>query len=156
MKLSNNFYLIEFTKSQVAERLNIDNSVTHEHKHNIEKLVTKLLQPLRYKLNNVITISSGYRSDKLNTAIGGSSRSQHCKGEAADIECFAISNYNLAKTISEEYSFDQLILEFYDERDPHSGWVHVSYVSEEENRNQILIARKNSRGRVYYQEVRSL
>jgi zinc D-Ala-D-Ala carboxypeptidase len=76
----------------------------------------------------------------LNEAVGGSTRSQHCKGQAADIEVPGVANGDVAEWIVENCDFDQLILEFYTPGIPDSGWVHVSYVSEEDNRKSILTA----------------
>ena len=156
IKLSDNFYLNEFTKSDTAVRLGIDNTPTTHHLVNLKVLINKVLQPLRILLDEVITVNSGYRSELLNTAVHGSKTSAHCRGEAADIECHSMSNHDLAKLITEQYGFDQVILEFYSESDPHAGWVHVSYVNERLNRKQILIARKNSNNKIYYEEVTSL
>ena len=84
----------------------------------------------------------------LNKAIGGSERSQHCKGEAVDIEVPGTSNYEVAKYIRDNLDFDQLILEFYTPGIPDSGWVHVSYKSEG-NRKQVLTALKEDGKTVY-------
>ena len=81
-------------------------------------------------------------------AVGGSSKSQHCKGEAVDIECPGTSNYQVAKWIEDTLDFDQLILEFYTPGIPDSGWVHVSYKSEG-NRKSVLTAMKENGKTVY-------
>ena len=85
------------------------------------------------------TLNSGYRCLELNTAIGSSSNSQHCKGQAIDFEIPGVDNDKVARWVKENIDHDQLILEFYDGVDPNSGWIHVSYVSSEENRNQALV-----------------
>jgi hypothetical protein len=86
-----------------------------------------------------MTINSGYRSVDLCEAIGSKSTSQHAKGEAADIEIAGISNADLAVFIKDNLSFDQLILECYDQaKGPSSGWVHVSFVGQPENRMDVL------------------
>ena len=90
----------------------------------------------------------GYRGPDLNYAIGGSNRSQHCKGQAVDIECPGTPNYDVAKWIEENCEFDQLILEFYKPGIPDSGWVHVSY-NAEENRRSVLTALKENGKTVY-------
>ena len=95
-----------------------------------------------------IRISSGYRNPELNRAIGGSSKSQHCKGEAVDIECPGTANYDVANFIKENLEFDQLILEFYTPGIPDSGWVHVSY-KHEDNRKSVLTAMKENGKTVY-------
>lgn len=141
-RLSANFRLSEVTKSQTASRMDIDNSPTDEHLINIKKLVDEFLQPLREKLDKPIVITSGYRSEQLNDEINGSENSQHCKGEAVDIECFGMSNKALAMYIKENMDFDQLILEFYNpDEGANSGWVHVSY-KETGNRKEVLSAIK--------------
>jgi hypothetical protein len=97
-------------------------------------------------------INSGYRGPALNEAVGGSSNSQHCKGEAVDIECPGTGNYDVAKWIEDNLDFDQLILEFYTPGIPDSGWVHVSYKSEG-NRKQSLTAMKENGKTVYKPEL---
>ena len=137
MKLSNNFSLIEFTKSQTAERKGIDNTPTEIHILALEQLCHLVLEPIRYHFEKPVMINSGYRSPALCKAIGSKSTSQHCKGEAADIEIFGVSNYDLAKYIENNLNFDQLILECWDGIQPNSGWVHVSLV-EVDNRKDVL------------------
>lgn len=151
MKLSENFTLTEFIKSQAGERLNIENTPTPEHLENIKNLVNKIIQPARTHFNRVFVINSGYRSVKLNKVIGGSATSQHCVGEAADIECPGISNYALAKYIMENFEFDQLILEFYTPGILDSGWVHVSLKRTGTQRRQVLTAVKEKGKTVYKQ-----
>lgn len=137
MKLSDNFYLSELVKSQTAVRKRISNVPSDEVIENLKSLVGNVLQPIRDHYNMPVMISSGYRSPKLNKAIGGSSSSQHCFGQAADIEIPGLSNLELALFIQENLEYDQLILENYTPKDPNSGWVHVSYVSSP-NRKQSL------------------
>jgi zinc D-Ala-D-Ala carboxypeptidase len=138
MKLSKNFSLAEFEKSQTATRRGLDNSMPKEHLDNATALCENVLQKVRDHFGPV-NINSGYRGDELNKAVGGSSRSQHCKGQAADIEVAGVPNYHLAKWIEENTDFDQVILEFYTSGIPDSGWVHVSY-NTEENRGKSLTA----------------
>ena len=142
MKLTKNFTLAELTRSQTASRRGIDNTPNEEHIENLKTLAENILQPLRTQIKKPIMVNSGFRCKKLNKAIRGSRTSQHMKGEAADIECFELKggNYELARIIALEFEFDQLILEcwkFEDNR-PDSGWVHISYKSPEQNRNQVL------------------
>ena len=152
MKLSENFSLNEFTKSQTAVRREIPNEPTEEHLENLKALVENVLQPIRDSKGQPIRISSGYRSSRLNTAIGGSGNSQHCKGEAADFEINGLDNYELAEWISTFITeFDQLILEYLKEEDPNSGWVHCSYKSEG-NRKQYLKAYKEN-GSTKYEQI---
>jgi len=148
MKLSKNFSLAEFTKSQAALRLGLDNSPTTLDVESLEILCKNVLQPIRDYFGPVV-INSGYRSLDLNKAIGGSPTSQHCHGQAADIECPGHSNYDVAAWISKNLSFDQLILEFYTPGDPSSGWIHVSWKNEEQNRTKINTAVKEN-GRTVY------
>ena len=142
MKLTSNFSLLELTKSQTAERKGIDNTPSPEHQENLKSLCTAILQPVRDHFSRVVTISSGYRSPELCVAIGSKITSQHAKGQAADFEIFGISNKELADYIHEHLDYDQLILEYWKESDPNSGWVHCSY-SENQNRKQYLRAFKS-------------
>ena len=147
MRLSKNFTLSEFTKSQTALRQGIDNTPEGEHLEAAKELFENVVQPVRDNFG-VTVINSGYRGEELNKAVGGSSRSQHCKGEAVDIECPGTSNYEVAKWIEDNLDFDQLILEFYTPGIPDSGWVHVSYKTED-NRKSVLTAMKEDGKTVY-------
>ena len=147
MRLSKNFTLQEYTKSQTATRKGLDNTPGEEHLAKAKSLFEKVVQPVRDKFG-VTTINSGYRGPALNEAVGGSSRSQHCKGEAVDIECPGTSNYTVAKFIEDTLEYDQLILECYTPGIPDSGWVHVSYIGEG-NRKQSLTAMKENGKTVY-------
>ncbi len=137
--LTKNFTYPELIKSSTADRMNISNDASREHVINLVNLCNFILQPVRDEFGP-IRINSGYRSPALNKAVGGSSKSQHCNGQAADFESSRISNPNLAKWISKNLIFDQLILEFYDGKDPNSGWVHCSYVLDGNNRGNMLTA----------------
>jgi len=119
-----------------------------DHLENAIALAENILQPVRDHFG-VVTISSGYRSSDLNAAIGGSNRSQHSKGQAADFEVPSVDNFVIAEWINDNLDFDQLILEFYDSSDPYSGWIHCSYSSE--NRNQVLTAVKED-GKTLYKQ----
>ena len=141
MSLTKNFSLIELSKSQTATRKGIDNTPRAEHQDNLKSLCTHVLQPIRDHFSRVVSVSSGYRSQELCLAIGSKITSQHAKGEAADFEIFGVSNKELADYINEELEYDQLILEYWKEEDPNSGWVHCSY-SENNNRKQYLKAFK--------------
>ena len=132
MQLSEHFNLKEFTKSETAIRKRIDNTPNSVHATNLKAVCEKILEPVR--------INSGYRGPALNAAVGGSSKSQHCNGEAVDFEIDGLPNPELAKWVSENCDFDQIILEFYDPKEgPNSGWVHASY-SAGKNRKQKLTA----------------
>ena len=141
MKLSRNFHLKELTASQTAARKGIDNTPGPTHQANLQSLCTSILQPIRDHFSQVVTVSSGYRSQELCLAIGSKITSQHAKGEAAVFEIFGVSNKELADYIHENLDYDQLILEYWKESDPNSGWVHCSY-SKGNNRNQYLKAFK--------------
>lgn len=152
MSLSKNFSLEELTKSQTATRKGIDNTPSPEHQANLQSLCTAILQPIRDHFGQVVTVSSGYRSPVLCAAIGSKSTSQHARGEAADFEIFGVSNKELADYIHEHLDYDQLILEYWKESDPNSGWVHCSY-SEGNNRNQYLKAYKDENNKTRYQPI---
>jgi zinc D-Ala-D-Ala carboxypeptidase len=147
MKLSNNFSLEELTRSTTATRLCIDNTPSAQVVENLQALARNVLQPVRNYLGPV-TISSGYRSPDLNKAIGGSRTSDHCLGFAADIQITNYDNQKLAKHIQAEGGFTQLILEFYEEGRPNSGWVHVSY-NPANLKNECLRAVKQAGKTVY-------
>jgi hypothetical protein len=147
VKLSENFTLTEYTKSQTALRQGIDNTPNEEHLEKAKLLFANVVQPVRNHFGPTV-INSGYRGPALNEAVGGSSKSQHCKGEAVDIECPGVPNWEVAKFIEDELDFDQLILEFYTPGIPDSGWVHVSYKAEG-NRKSVLTAMKENGKTVY-------
>ena len=139
---SKNFKLSEFTKSSTADRLKIDNTrMTEDQKINIANLITNVLQPVREKVGFAMTITSGFRCDKLNKAVGGVSNSQHKaeRGAAADIQCFTNKQFDVKKTrqVFDELAqmdVDQLL---YERDSKGSIWIHVSYVSERDNRHMI-------------------
>ena len=146
MILSKNFTLQEFTKSVTAIRNDIDNSPNAEHIRNIQLLVKFVLQPLREGLNKPIRITSGYRTESLNKLIKGSKRSQHCKGQAADLQ-FRVDGVMDNKVIWDkvielDLPFDQMINEF------EFSWIHISY-NHEHNRKSLLEAYKEN-GRTKY------
>lgn len=147
MKLSRNFSLQELTKSDTAIRKSIDNTPSNEVLSNLTTLCDMVLQKVRNS-HGVVTITSGYRSPELNRAIGGSTTSDHCKGCAADFEVPGLDNKQLAKWIIDNLTFKQLILEFYEDGQPNSGWVHCSF-EEGENNNQVLRAVKEGKKTVY-------
>ena len=148
MSLSKNFSLEELTKSQTATRKGIDNTPSPTHQANLKSLCASILQPVRDHFERVVSVSSGYRSPELCVAIGSKTTSQHAKGEAADFEIFGVSNKELADYIHEHLDYDQLILEYWKESDPNSGWVHCSY-SQTHNRKQYLKAFKTDNGTKY-------
>ena len=151
MQLSKNFSLRELTASQTATRKGIDNAPSPEHQENLKRLCESILQRVRDHFGRVVSVSSGYRSAELCTAIGSKITSQHAKGEAADFEIFGISNKELADWINENLYYVQLILEYWKESDPNSGWVHCSF-SLNGNRKQYLKAYKEN-GRTKYEQI---
>lgn len=148
MNLSKSFTLNELTKSQEATRLGIDNTPNEEQILNLKLLCDNILQPIRDYYGMPVSVSSGYRSAALCEAIGSSSNSQHTKGQAADFEIFSVPNRELAEFIVKNLNYDQCILEFWNENEPNSGWVHCSFNSSG-NRKQFLQAQKLN-GRVVY------
>jgi zinc D-Ala-D-Ala carboxypeptidase len=151
MKLSENFSLLELTKSQTAERKGIDNTPSPTHRDNLKLLCTRILQPIRDHFKRVVSVSSGYRSEALCLAIGSKTSSQHAKGQAADFEIYGLSNGELATWIKENLDYDQLILEFWTPESPNNGWIHCSYNSEG-NRKEYLRAYKNE-GKTKYERI---
>jgi hypothetical protein len=148
MRLSQNFTLREYTKSQTASRKGIDNTPSEQHLEAARALFENVAQPVRDHFGTTI-ITSGYRSPALNAAIGGSATSQHSKGEAVDLEVPGVSTAEVAEWISENLVYDQLILEFYTPGDTNSGWVHVSFKADGSNRHENLTATRDSNG-VHY------
>jgi D-alanyl-D-alanine dipeptidase len=141
MKISAHLSLSEVTRSDSAKRHGIDNTPTAEHLENFKLLAEKVFEPIRAHFGVPIHISSGYRSKDLNAFIKGSASSQHCKGEAIDIDMDGSSNGVTNKMIydfiKEKLDFDQLIWEFGSDSNP--DWVHVSY-TKGKNRKQKLKA----------------
>lgn len=150
MKLSKNFSLRELTRSQTATRHDIDNSPDLSQLIRLTALTTAVLQPIR-EVHGRVTINSALRVLELNRKIGSGDSSQHVLGMAADLECPSIDNLKLAKWIEQNLTFDQLILEFYTQGEPTSGWIHVSYNNEGENRGRVLTASRID-GKTQYTE----
>jgi hypothetical protein len=144
MQLSEHFELAEFIISSTAKRAGISNMPTDAHLENIKLLCEKVLEPIRIHFARPIILSSGYRSAALNRAVGGSSSSQHCSGEAADIDMDGtnVTNAQIFNYIKDNLEFDQLIWEFGTDTNP--DWVHVSYESNGRQRKQILRAVKKN------------
>ena len=142
MQLSKHLSLAEIMRSETAKRNGISNMPTEEHLENFKLLAEKVFEPIREHFKVPIHISSGYRSKALNTAIKGSLSSQHCSGEAIDIDMdgTSITNAQIFNYIKDNLSFDQLIWEFGTDKNP--DWVHVSYESTGKQRKQILKALK--------------
>jgi len=146
MRLSKNFVLSEITRSNTARRLNISNAPNKEHLRNMQILITNLIQPMRDALGP-IRISSGYRSPVLNRTIGGSSKSQHCKGQALDLQFWRdgeMCNKEIYNWVIEQgIEFDQMINEF------DFAWIHIS-LKDKENRRQTLEAYHDEDGDTKY------
>ena len=153
MKLSKNLTLKEVTKSDTANRLGIDNTPEEFDIKNLRAIAEEVFQPLRDHFGVPLFVSSGFRSKKLNKAIGGSKYSQHMVGEALDIDADVygrVTNRELFMFIKENLIFDQLIWEFGDDDTPN--WVHVSYKDKGQNRKQVKRAYRDSKG-VYYKVI---
>ena len=127
MQLTNNFSLAEMVKSETALRHDMDNTPGEAEIENLKRLAEKVLQPVRDHYGKGVKVNSGYRHPEVNAKVGGSKTSDHCKGQAADIEIPGVANADLAQWIAENLDFTQVILEFYTQGIPDSGWVHVSY-----------------------------
>ena len=150
MNLSLNFSLQELTKSQEALRKGLNNAPSQEVISNLQELSNMVLQPVRNHFGKSVTVNSGYRSPEVNAAVGGSKTSDHCKGQAADIEIAGVPNAELAEWIRDNLAFTQVILEFYTQGIPDSGWVHVSY-DPANLKKQSLTAVKQDGKTVYLQ-----
>lgn len=151
IRLAKNFTLNELIKSSTADRMGISNWPEDDHHLvNLTNVANHILQPVRDEFG-ATRVNSGYRSPKLNKAVGGSDRSQHCHGEAADFECSKVGNFKLAQWIANTLDFDQLILEFYEQGKPSSGWVHCSYKSDGSNRKKVMTALRVN-GKTVYKE----
>lgn len=150
MQLTENFSLNEMIKSETALRHGLDNTPPEEVIENLRTLCEQILQPLRTAYGRGIKVNSGYRAPEVNAAVGGSRTSDHCRGQAADIEIPGIPNADLAKYISEYFQFTQLILEFYTPGIPDSGWVHVSYDPANLKRQVMTAMREN--GKTVYKQ----
>lgn len=150
MQLTENFSLHEMIKSETALRHNLDNTPGDTEIENLRMLCEQILQPLRNAYGRGIKVNSGFRHPNVNAAVGGSKTSDHCRGQAADIEIPGIPNGDLAEYIAQYFQFTQLILEFYTPGIPDSGWVHVSYDPADLKRQCLTAVREN--GRIVYKQ----
>lgn len=148
MNLTKNFTLSELTKSETALRKGLDNAPTQDVISALQTLAVNVLQPVREHYGKGVKVNSGYRSPEVNASVGGSKTSDHCKGQAADIEIPGVANADLAAYIRDELQFTQLILEFYTPGVPDSGWVHVSY-DPANLKKQVMTATKRDGKTVY-------
>ena len=142
----------EATFSATAKRRGIENTPGEYELQNMELIAEKVFEPLRKHVNGPIKINSFYRSEELNQAIGGSSRSQHCQGRAMDLDDTYgyMSNADMYNYIKDNLDFDQMIWEFGTEENP--DWVHVSYVDADSNRKRCLQAYKED-GKTKYKVI---
>ena len=151
-RISEHISFKEGIKSHTATRLSIDNTPSDLDLINMKTIAEEVFEPLRRFVNGPIAINSFYRSPKLNSAIGGSTSSQHCKGCAIDIDdkYGHKTNPEMFEYIKCNLDFDQMIWEFGDNNNP--DWVHVSYVSEDANRRRCLQAYK-TKGKTNYKII---
>lgn len=149
MRISKHISYKEATQSQTATRKGISNDPDAYQLQNMQLLAEKVFEPLREHFGVPIAINSFFRSQKLNKAIGGAAGSQHTQGRAIDIDdtLGGVSNKQMFEYIKNHLDFDQLIWEFGDNNNP--AWVHVSYVSETENRRRVLKASKKNGKTIY-------
>ena len=142
----------EATRSNTAIRRGIENIPDVEELENMKLIAEKVFEPLRKWVGGPIKINSFYRSPELNVAIGGSKKSQHCHGQAIDIDDTYghRSNASMFHHLRYSLDYDQIIWEFGDDKNP--AWVHVSYVSEEKNRHRCLQAYKEN-GKTKYKVI---
>jgi hypothetical protein len=151
MKISEHLDLVEVTRSETAKRKGISNMPTEAHLENFKKLAENIFEPIRTHFNVPIHISSAYRSRELNSAIGGSLTSQHCSGEAIDIDmdgsANGVTNKMVFEYVKDNLEFDQMIWEFGSSEAP--DWIHISYETTGKQRKQILRATKSG-GKTQY------
>jgi len=153
MKLSEHLTVKEVTKSATAIKHGINNEPTIEHLENLKALAEEVFEPLRKHFGVPIAVTSGYRGEELNKRIGGSATSQHCSGQAIDIDAHVygkVTNAKLFAYISDNLYYDQLIWEFGDNSEP--DWVHVSYRRDGKNRNEKLCAYRKD-GKTRYKHI---
>ena len=149
MKISDHISYAESIHSNTAKRRGIDNTPNPTQVENMKLTADKVFEPLRKWVGGPIKVNSFFRSLELNEKIGGSKTSQHCKGQAIDIDDVYgyKTNAEMYAWIKENIDFDQMIWEFGTDTQPN--WVHISYVSKEDNRNRCLKAYKEDRKTKY-------
>lgn len=138
--MSEHFTLVEFTRSATAMDKGIDNTPSLTVVYRLQQLCLSVLEPLRKRFG-VIRVTSGYRCEALNKAVGGVSNSQHVTGEAADIHVTGMEEAKkLAAYIEQSTDFDQLIYEPRGNGNTRKAprWLHVSYKASGKNRKQVL------------------
>ena len=139
MMLSKHFSLAELTKSSTATRRGIDNDPDSTARENLIVLCSEVLEPVREHYGVPFVPNSGFRCLELNRAIGSSDSSQHVTGNAVDFEVPGVDNKEVALWVKENCDFDQLILEFYKDGEPTSGWVHCSYDVDKDHRKSARV-----------------
>ncbi len=154
MKISDHITYAEAIHSNTAKRKGIDNTPSEAQVVAMKLLAEKIFEPLRKWVGGPIKVNSFFRSEALNESIGGASSSQHCKGQAIDIDDVygKKTNADMYHWIQTNLDYDQMIWEFGTDMQPN--WIHVSYVSEEKNRNKCLKAYKEH-GRTKYKVISS-
>ena len=154
MKISDHITYAEAIHSNTAKRRGIDNTPNEVQVLSMKLLADKIFEPLREWVGGPIKVNSFFRSTALNEAIGGAASSQHCKGQAIDIDDVygRKTNADMYHWIQMNLDYDQMIWEFGTDMQPN--WIHVSYVSEEKNRNKCLKAYKEH-GRTKYKVISS-
>ncbi len=132
----------EGTYSRTGERRDLDNTPNEEQLKCMKEVAVNLFEPLREWVGGPIKINSFFRGEPVNTAIGGSTRSQHMKGQAIDIDdTFGHkTNAEMYHYIKDNLDFDQMIWEFGTDKNPN--WLHISWVSHRPNRKKLTIAKK--------------
>ena len=148
-RISKHITYAEAIHSNTAKRKQIDNTPNQAQVDAMRLLAEKIFEPLRKVVGGPIKVNSFFRSVALNEAIGGVASSQHCKGQAIDIDDVYgyKTNAEMYKWIHENLDSDQMIWEFGTDMQPN--WIHISYVSQEENRNRCLKAYKEDRRTKY-------
>ena len=154
MKISDHITYAEAIHSNTAKRKGIDNTPSEAQVSAMKLLAEKVFEPLREWVGGPIKVNSFFRSEALNEAIGGAATSQHCKGQAIDIDDVygKKTNADMYHWIQTNLDYDQMIWEFGTDMQPN--WIHVSYVSEEKNRNKCLKAYKEH-GKTKYKVISS-
>jgi len=150
--ISNHISYKEATYSRTATRLDIENKPNEKQMQSMCLIADEVFEPLRMYVGGPIKINSFFRAPKLNKAIGGSTKSQHCHGQAIDLDDTygRATNAEMYNFIKEHLDFDQMIWEFGDDDNP--DWVHISYVSADKNRNRCLKAYKEN-GKTKYMVI---
>ena len=154
MKISDHITYAEAIHSNTAKRKGIDNTPSEAQVEAMRLLAEKIFEPLRKWVGGPIKVNSFFRSETLNESIGGASSSQHCKGQAIDIDDVygRKTNADMYHWIQQNLDYDQMIWEFGTDMQPN--WIHISYISEEKNRNKCLKAYKEH-GKTKYKVISS-